>query len=107
MASFLIEHLGERTSCVKVKATLKVPVSLPTGHKVTPHRDAVKVVYNVVHNVEVVQTTQVVQTSLVFQTTRIVLPVDANVQRLPSVLANPLQAALQQHSVQGSLRRKQ
>ena len=91
MVFFLTQHLRERTSCVEVKTSLNVPISLPTGHEVAPNGNAVSVV----------QTAQVVQPVLV------VLPVDADVKRLPSVLTNPLQAALQRGSFEGSLGRKQ
>ena len=65
-----------------MKTTLKVPVSLPTGHKVASHRVVVGVV-------------------------RVVLPVDADVQRLPSVLTDPLEAALHRGSFEGGLGGKQ
>ena len=68
-----------------------MPVCLPDGHKVASHGNAVSVV----------------QTALVVQPVHVVLPVDADVQRLPSVLTNPLKAALKQGSFERSLRRNQ
>ena len=68
-----------------------MPVSLPTGHEVAPHGNAARVV----------------QTAQVVQPVHVVLPVDADVKRLPSVLTNPLEATLQQGSFERSLKRKQ
>ena len=89
MAFFMTQRLHAR--CVEVNTLLNVPVSLPTGDKVAPHGNCVSVV----------------QTALVVQAVHIVLPVETHIQRLKAVLANPLKAALQQGSFQGSLRRRQ
>ena len=89
MAFFLTQRL--RARCVEVNTLLNVPVSLPTGDKVAPHGNDVSVV----------------QATLVVQAVHVVLPVDTHVQRLEPVLTNPLKAALQQGSFEGSLRRRQ
>ena len=89
--AFLTQRLRERASCVEVETTLKVPVGLPTRHEVALHGNVVRVV----------------QTAQIVQPVHIVLPVDADVERFPSVLTNPLKAALQKGSFEGSLRRKQ
>ena len=66
-----------------------MPVGLPISHKAASHGNALSVV----------------QTALVVQPVHIVLPVDADVQRLKPVVTLPLKAALQLGSFEGSLRR--
>ena len=70
-----------------------MPVSLPTGHEVAPHGNAARVV----------------QTAQVVQPVPVVLPVDADAFRFPSnsVLADPLEAPLQEGSFEGGLGREQ
>ena len=86
---FLTQHL--RARCGQVNTLFNVPVSLPTGDKVASHSNGVSAV----------------QTALVVQAVHVVLPVDTHIQRLEPALTNPLKAALQQGSFEGSLRRRQ
>ena len=78
-----MDKLGERTRLGEVLTTLQMPISLPAWHQVAPDGHAL----SLVQGLQLVVQARFVRLA---QAAQVVLPVEAHVQGLPTLLTDPL-----------------
>ena len=80
---FCVDKLGECTRLGEVLTTLQMPISLPAWHQVAPDGHAL----SLVQDLQLVVQARFVRFA---QAVQVVLPVEAHVQGLPTLLTDPL-----------------